>query len=186
MVSEITSIESTEFSYPIEDVGTDQHGFNLVYEPGAVTERKFFGLKLHTNEEITGEYVGGNSPGAAQINMFANYLVGENLLGREKHWTVRTPSRRYMRATTQTGLTPSTTTAWSRYRTAPAWASTTTETTLKTTRPTASTSTSNSNPCPSGLEPPTFTKRLSRCPVTVDRGGCPPDCQCSGRCKTRR
>jgi hypothetical protein len=34
MTPEITSIESTEFAYPIEDVGTDQHGFDLVYEQG--------------------------------------------------------------------------------------------------------------------------------------------------------
>ena len=87
MAPEITSIESTEFAYPIEDVGTDQHGFNLVYEPGSVTERKLFGIKIHTDEGITGEYVGGNSPGAAQINTFADYLVGKNPLERERHWS---------------------------------------------------------------------------------------------------
>jgi len=32
MAPEITSIESVEFAYPIEDAETDQHGFNLVYE----------------------------------------------------------------------------------------------------------------------------------------------------------
>ena len=83
MAPEITKIESVEFAYPIEDVGTDHHGFNLVYEPGTVTERKLFGIKIHTDEGITGEYVGGNSPGAAQINTFANFLVGKNPLKRE-------------------------------------------------------------------------------------------------------
>ncbi|MFB6229377.1 MAG: mandelate racemase, partial [Halobacteriales archaeon] len=98
MGPEITSIESTEFAYPIEDVGTDQHGFNLVYEPGSVTERKLFGIKIHTDDGITGEYVGGNSPGAAQINSFADYLVGKNPLERERHWSeMKRAMRKYDR-----------------------------------------------------------------------------------------
>ncbi|QLC35002.1 mandelate racemase (plasmid) [Halarchaeum sp. CBA1220] len=87
MAPEITKIESTEFSYTLDDVGTDEHGFNLVYEPGESTERKLFAVKVHTDEGITGEYVGGNSPGAAQYNLVANYLVGKNPLEREKHWS---------------------------------------------------------------------------------------------------
>ncbi|QLG27354.1 mandelate racemase [Halorarum halophilum] len=87
MSLEITRIESTEFRYPLEDVGTDEHGFNLVYDPGTTTERKLFGLRIHTNDGLTGEYVGGNSPAAAQINTFADYLVGKNPLHRERHWS---------------------------------------------------------------------------------------------------
>ncbi|ELZ15491.1 mandelate racemase/muconate lactonizing protein [Haloterrigena salina JCM 13891] len=87
MAPTITRIESCEFQYPLEDVGTDRKGFNLVSEPGETTRRKLFGIKIHTDAGLTGEYVGGNSPGAAQINMFADYLVGENLLEREKHWS---------------------------------------------------------------------------------------------------
>ena len=98
MAPRITDIESVEFAYPITDVGTDQHGFNLVYEPGSVTERKLFGLKIHTDEGITGEYVGGNSPAAAQINTFADYLVGKNPLHREKHWSeIKRALRKYDR-----------------------------------------------------------------------------------------
>ena len=98
MAPEITKITSTEFTYEIPDVGTDHHGFNLVYEPGAVTERKLFGLKVHTDEGITGEYVGGNSPGAAQIHTFADYLVGKNPLEREKHWSeIKRALRKYDR-----------------------------------------------------------------------------------------
>jgi len=94
----ITRIESVEFSYPLHDVGTDANGFNLVYDPGTVTERKLFGLQIHTDEGITGEYVGGNSPGAAQINTFADYLVGKNPLAREKHWSeIKRALRKYDR-----------------------------------------------------------------------------------------
>lgn len=94
----ITRIESTEFAYPIEDVGTDEAGFNLVYDPGETTERKLFALQIHTDEGITGEYVGGSSPGAAQINMFADYLVGKNPLHRERHWSeIKRALRKYDR-----------------------------------------------------------------------------------------
>ena len=87
MAPRITCIESTEFSYPLEDVGTDEHGFNLVYEPGTTTERKLFGLRIETDAGIAGEYVGGNSPAFAQINTVADYLLGRNPLHRERHWS---------------------------------------------------------------------------------------------------
>ncbi|RDI70178.1 mandelate racemase family protein [Halopelagius longus] len=94
----ITRIESVEFEYPLEDIGTDQAGFNLVYEPGETTVRKLFALRVHTDEGITGEYVGGNSPGAAQWNTFADYLIGKNPLKREKHWSeIKRALRKYDR-----------------------------------------------------------------------------------------
>ena len=98
MALSITKVESREFEYPLEDVGTDEHGFNLVYDPGETTYRRLFGLRIHTDEGITGEYVGGNSPGAAQINIIAPYLVGKNPLEREKHWSeIKRALRKYDR-----------------------------------------------------------------------------------------
>nr|WP_246308198.1 enolase C-terminal domain-like protein [Halobaculum salinum] len=44
-------------------------------------------MRVHTDEGVTGEYVGGNSPAAAQINTVANYLVGRDPLRRERHWS---------------------------------------------------------------------------------------------------
>lgn len=98
MAPEITKIESTEFSFSIENVGYSPNGFCLVYEPGTTTSRKLFAIKVHTDTGITGEYVGGNSPGAAQINMFASYLVGKNPLHREKHYSeIKRALRKYDR-----------------------------------------------------------------------------------------
>ncbi|MFB6074403.1 MAG: enolase C-terminal domain-like protein [Haloarculaceae archaeon] len=98
MPPEITRVESVEFAYDIENVGLDGAGFNLVYEPDSVTERKLFAIRIHTDEGITGEYVGGNSPGAAQINTFADYLVGKNPLARERHWSeIKRALRKYDR-----------------------------------------------------------------------------------------
>jgi L-alanine-DL-glutamate epimerase-like enolase superfamily enzyme len=94
----IRRIESVEFEYPLEDIGTDEAGFNLIYEPGATTKRKLFGIQIHTDDDITGEYVGGNSPAAAQWNMFADYLIGKNPLDRERHWSeIRRGLRKYDR-----------------------------------------------------------------------------------------
>ncbi|GAB7018311.1 galactonate dehydratase [Halostagnicola bangensis] len=95
---QITEIESIEFSYELSDVGTDENGFNLVYEPGSTTTRKLFALSIETDVGITGEYVGGNSPAAAQINTFADYLIGKNPLERERHWSeIKRGLRKYDR-----------------------------------------------------------------------------------------
>jgi len=98
MTLEITKIESLEFSYDIPNVGTDEHGFNLVYDLDAKTARKLFAIRVHTDAGITGEYVGGNSPGAAQINTFADYLIGKDPLDRERHWSeIKRALRKYDR-----------------------------------------------------------------------------------------
>ncbi|MFC5971663.1 enolase C-terminal domain-like protein [Halomarina salina] len=86
MALEITRIETTEFSYPLSDVGTDQ-GFNLVYSPGETTDRKLFAMEIHTADGPTGTFVGGNSPAFAQIHVVAEHLIGKDPLRRERHWS---------------------------------------------------------------------------------------------------
>jgi L-alanine-DL-glutamate epimerase-like enolase superfamily enzyme len=86
MPPEITRIETTEFSYSLSDVGSDT-GFNLVYEPGATTERRLFAIRVHTDSGPTGAFVGGNSPAFAQFHEVADYLIGKNPLRRERHWS---------------------------------------------------------------------------------------------------
>ena len=86
MSPEITRIETTEFAYPLENVGSDA-GFNLVYDPGTTTKRRSFAIRIHTDDGSTGEFVGGNSPAFAQIHEVADYLVGKNPLHRERHWS---------------------------------------------------------------------------------------------------
>jgi L-alanine-DL-glutamate epimerase-like enolase superfamily enzyme len=98
MCPEITRIESTEFAYTLADRGYDENGFNLVYEPGNTVERKLFGVRIETDVGVTGEYVGGSSPAAAQYNMFADYLLGRNPLHRERHWSeIKRSLRKYDR-----------------------------------------------------------------------------------------
>ena len=79
----ITKIEVHEFTFPMNDVGKDYNGFNLVYEKGSTQTGYAYAMKIHTNEGVTGEYVGGDSPSFAELNMFANYLIGKDPLQRE-------------------------------------------------------------------------------------------------------
>lgn len=79
----ITKIEVHEFTFPMQDVGKDYNGFNLVYEPGRQQTGTSYAIKVFTNEGATGEYIGGDSPSFAEFNMFANYLIGKDPIQRE-------------------------------------------------------------------------------------------------------
>lgn len=48
------------------------------------TDRKLFAIRVHI--DITREHAGRNSPEVAQINTFADFLVGKNPLARRKLW----------------------------------------------------------------------------------------------------
>lgn len=68
MVPTITRIESREFRSPLEDLGTDRNGFDLVYDPGETTGR----------------------------SLFEDQLIGKNPLKREKHWSeIKRALRKY-------------------------------------------------------------------------------------------
>ncbi len=79
----ITKIEVHEFQFEMHDVGKDYNGFNLVYEKGGLQTGTSYAMKVHTNEGVVGEYVGGDSPGFAEFNMFAGYLIGRDPTQRE-------------------------------------------------------------------------------------------------------
>ena len=79
----ITKIEVHEFQFEMNDVGKDYNGFNLVYEKGGTQTGTSYAMKVHTNEGVVGEYVGGDSPGFAEFNMFADYLIGRDPIQRE-------------------------------------------------------------------------------------------------------
>ncbi|MCH8222380.1 MAG: mandelate racemase, partial [Chloroflexi bacterium] len=79
----IKKIEVHEFQFEMLDVGKDYNGFNLVYEKGGRQTGTSYAMKVHTNEGVVGEYVGGDSPGFAEFNMFASYLIGRDPIQRE-------------------------------------------------------------------------------------------------------
>ena len=79
----ITSIEVKMARFELPDLGTDPSGYSLIYEPGGKKAVKAYGVKVHTNEGITGEYVGGDAVGFAQFSKFADYLIGKDPTARE-------------------------------------------------------------------------------------------------------
>jgi len=94
----IERIESIEFSYELPDVGTPPGGFDVVYDPGNTMERKLFAFRVETSDGLVGRYVGNNSPGAAQVNTVADYLIGKDPLKREHHWSeIKRALRKYDR-----------------------------------------------------------------------------------------
>lgn len=103
MHPEITGIEHVEFDYPLEHVGTNATGSKLVYEPGNTHRRRSYALRVDTDAGVTGEYVGGNPPAVAQIDMVADHLIGENPFHRERLWT---DLKRALRQYDRTGIGP--------------------------------------------------------------------------------
>jgi L-alanine-DL-glutamate epimerase-like enolase superfamily enzyme len=81
MTPAITEIETITFGYELADVGTDEHGFNLVYEPGSTLERESTLLRIETDDGLTGVGFGDTKP------QVARYLLGKNPLKRERHWS---------------------------------------------------------------------------------------------------
>ena len=79
----ITKIEVHEFKFPMKDVAKDYNGFNIVYKNGSQGTGFAYVTRVYTNEGVTGEYVGGDSPSFAEFNMFANYLIGMDPTQRE-------------------------------------------------------------------------------------------------------
>jgi len=80
----ITKIEVTGYSYTIENVGRDYNTFNMVYEKGGKRTATSGVLQIHTDQGITGEYMGLRGPTMAQVAIVAEYLIGKNALEREK------------------------------------------------------------------------------------------------------
>ena len=55
----ITSIDAKICEFEIPDFGTDTNGTSLIYQPGNKKKVKSCAIQIHTNEGITGEFIGG-------------------------------------------------------------------------------------------------------------------------------
>jgi L-alanine-DL-glutamate epimerase-like enolase superfamily enzyme len=86
----ITGIELIEFTYPVPDLGPSGNGFDIGYHPGSSIDRSVLAVRIQTDAGVSGEYVSGHGPAGpvmTQIEAVAEYLIGENPLDRERHWT---------------------------------------------------------------------------------------------------
>ncbi|HEX5503549.1 MAG TPA: enolase C-terminal domain-like protein [Thermomicrobiales bacterium] len=80
----ITRLTVHEYAYPLDDMGYDYNGFNLVYQPGNHLDLRGYVFTVETDAGVTGEYAGGNAVSYAQVGMVAHYLLGKNPLERER------------------------------------------------------------------------------------------------------
>ncbi|PRX99703.1 enolase C-terminal domain-like protein [Allonocardiopsis opalescens] len=69
--------------FEMKDFTKHPTGFSLVYEPGSRKPVSAYAVRVYTDEGVVGEYVGGNSVAAAQLNMFGDYLIGKDPFQRE-------------------------------------------------------------------------------------------------------
>lgn len=99
----IERIEVHEFTFDMKDMAKDSTGFNLVYKKGGKQRGYRYAMKVHTNEGVTGEYVGGCSPTFAEFNMFAAQLIGRNPLERE---SIYNDAKRALRKYDKMGMGP--------------------------------------------------------------------------------
>jgi L-alanine-DL-glutamate epimerase-like enolase superfamily enzyme len=92
----ITCVEIHEFWFETTNLGRDYNGFNSVYEPGAKGRSTTYAVRIRTDQGISGEFVGGGPVEAAEIRMYADYLIGKDALEREKIYNdVKRALRKY-------------------------------------------------------------------------------------------
>jgi L-alanine-DL-glutamate epimerase-like enolase superfamily enzyme len=116
----ITGFEIIEFEdRPLNDMGTDYNGFNLVYEKGATVPRSGTVVRMHTSAGITGEVIG--EVGLAAQPRYAKYLIGRNALERER---IYQDLKRALRQIARVGMAQIDVLLWDiagKYYDAPVW-----------------------------------------------------------------
>ena len=79
----ITKVEVNEFTFDLENVGSDGTINIPVYQPGATLTTGRMALRIHTDAGITGEYIGGSKTEYSAIPMFISATLGRSALARE-------------------------------------------------------------------------------------------------------
>jgi len=79
----ITKIEVHQFQYQMRDIGLDPLIYIPVYEPGSVATLGAHAIRIFTDVDISGEYVGAWGTDYATLPLFSRSLIGRNALDRE-------------------------------------------------------------------------------------------------------
>ena len=73
----IERIEISRYRIPTYDLATNvSFAMGQFYQPGAHGFRGRVGIKIHTDQGVTGEYMSGAPATYEQILMFVNFLIG--------------------------------------------------------------------------------------------------------------
>jgi len=99
----ITRIEVHEYAFSLQELGTDYNGFNLVYTPGSSINRKGYVSRIFTDVGLIGEYAGGGAAEYSTLPGLVHYLIGKNVLERER---IYTDVKRALRQVARIGIAP--------------------------------------------------------------------------------
>ena len=79
----VTRVEVFEFKFTTRDWGGDPKVPTGIYNPGTVREARSKGVRIHTDQGVSGAYIGGNDVEYAGIPAFIPNVIGKNPLQRE-------------------------------------------------------------------------------------------------------
>ena len=85
----IKKIEFTLFEVSIPNIGSDQSGFGVWYEPGFNSQQKRFAIQIFTEEGFIGEYIPPRSRATVVMPAsiaLSNFIINKSCLERENHY----------------------------------------------------------------------------------------------------
>jgi len=106
----IERIEISHHRFPWSDVGDDlSFAVGPFYEKGSKRIRKLLGIKIFTDEGVTGEFTAGAPGTLEQMQAVAPLLIGANALEREKFYNL---AKTHLRKNDRMGIGPLDITLW--------------------------------------------------------------------------
>jgi L-alanine-DL-glutamate epimerase-like enolase superfamily enzyme len=79
----IKKVEVNEFTYELKDIGSESTIGIPIYEPGSTRVSSQIAIRIHTDTDVVGEYVGGSKTEYSALPMFIGSTLGRNILARE-------------------------------------------------------------------------------------------------------
>ena len=100
-MSVVTRIEVIEFEYDLLDRRYHPNLVAITYAPGQHHMARSRAIRIHSDEGVTGEYVGGSAAEYAGVPVLAQALLGRSALERERLYN---DAKQMLRATARLGL----------------------------------------------------------------------------------
>src|ERR671923_2862381 len=100
-MSVVTRIEVIEFEYDLLDRRYHPNLVAITYAPGQHHMARSRAIPIHSDEGVTGEYVGGSAAEYAGVPVLAQALLGRSALERERLYN---DAKQMLRATARLGL----------------------------------------------------------------------------------
>ena len=83
----IQRIELSRYRIPTYDLASDvSFAMGQFYQPGAHGSRTRVGIKIYTDQGVTGEYMSGAPAAYEQMLIWVNFLIGKSALERERFY----------------------------------------------------------------------------------------------------